>query len=299
LAKKIGTSSIIGERGIAHIRSVVLSMGYMFYETGGVEAGIDGYIELRDEKTQLVGNLLLQVQGKATERERLQGETEESFEFPCSEDDIAYWMNGTAPVLLIVVRPELGKAYWKSTKDWFADTDRLKSRKVVFDKTKDVFTRESKSAISLVATSTVPGAIAPRVRKREDLLVNLVQVSFPRNIYWAPTDHRTDKSFGAALRAVNAKAGSEWIVRNKAVLSFDRLDEWPWKILCESGSMDIFGSDEWADSEDEDRQRDFVALLNRAIGEFVKPALWHDRDTGAIFLPNRKIGIGYGMAIGA
>ena len=48
-------------------------MGWMFYETGGVEAGIDGYIELRDEATGVVGNLVLQVQGKATERERLQG----------------------------------------------------------------------------------------------------------------------------------------------------------------------------------------------------------------------------------
>ena len=110
LAKRIVPSDIIGERGVAHIRSVVLSMGYMFYETGGVEAGIDGYIEMRDEKTQIVGNLLLQVQGKATEREAA-GRNRNSFEFACSEDDIAYWMHGTAPVLFIVVRPELGKAY--------------------------------------------------------------------------------------------------------------------------------------------------------------------------------------------
>ena len=60
----------------------------VFYPTGGVEAGIDGFIELRDEETGTVGNLLLQVQGKATERQRLQGETDDSFEFPCSEDDI-------------------------------------------------------------------------------------------------------------------------------------------------------------------------------------------------------------------
>ena len=263
-------------------------MGYMFYETGGVEAGIDGYIEMRDEKTQIVGNLLLQVQGKATERERLQGETENSFEFACSEDDIAYWMHGTAPVLLIVVRPELGKAYWKSIKDWFADPDRLKSRKVFFDKNKDQFTREAKSAISLVAASTVPGAVAPSVRKHEELLVNLAGVSFARALYWAPTDHGSDKSFGAALRAVNAKAGSEWIVRGKALLSFHRLDQWPWDRLCEAGAMEEFGSDEWADSEDEDRQRDFVALLNRAIGEFVKPDLWHDRDSGAYFFAKPK-----------
>jgi uncharacterized protein DUF4365 len=72
-------------------------MGYVFYETGGVEAGVDGYIELRDQHTGEVGNLILQVQGKATERDRLPAETVESFEWPCIEADIAYWLHGTAP----------------------------------------------------------------------------------------------------------------------------------------------------------------------------------------------------------
>ena len=52
--------------------------------------------------------------------------------------------------------------------------------------------------------------------------------------------------------------------------------------------MEEFGSDEWADSEDDERQRDFVALLNRAIGEFVKPDLWHDRDSGAYLFAKPK-----------
>jgi hypothetical protein len=88
--KRIGRSDIIGEQGIAHIRRMVLDMGYVFYETGGIEAGIDGYIELRDQTTGEVGNLILQVQGKATERDRLPAETPDSFEWPCTEADIAY-----------------------------------------------------------------------------------------------------------------------------------------------------------------------------------------------------------------
>lgn len=283
--KKIGRSDIIGQRGMAHIEGVVLSMGYMFYQTGGVEAGIDGFLELRDEETGAVGNLLLQVQGKATERQRLQAETDDSFEFPCSEADIAYWVHGTAPVLFIVVLPEKGVAYWKSIKAWFSDPDRLKARKIVFDKKADTFTKEAKAAITAVAMSTVPGATSPSIRIGEDLLVNLVGVSFSPTLYWAPTTHSTDKSFGAALRAIDPKAGSEWIVRGKAVLSFHNLDAWPWNQLCEAEAMEEFGSDEWTDSEDDDRQRDMVALLNRAIGEFVRPALWHDRDSDAFFFP--------------
>lgn len=281
--KKIGRSDIIGQRGIAHIDGVVHSMGFVFYPTGGVEAGIDGYIELRDQATGVVGNLLLQVQGKATEKRRLQAETDDSFEFACSEDDISYWMHGTAPVLLIVVLPERGVAYWKSIKEWFRDPERLKARKVVFDKRADVFDRDAKQAIATIGLSTAPGATAPNMRIEEDLLVNLVGVSFGRTLYWAPSQHSTDKSFGAALRDLDPHAGSEWIVRGKSVLSFHDLDRWPWNQLCEAEAMEEFGSDEWAESNDEDRQRDFVALLNRAMGEFVRPDLWHDRGSGAYY----------------
>ena len=281
--KKIGRSDIIGQRGMAHIDGVVHAMGHVFYPTGGVEAGIDGFIELRDQGTGAVGNVLLQVQGKATERQRLQGDTDDSFEFPCSEDDIAYWMHGTAPVLFIVVLPEKGVAYWKSIKEWFADADRLKARKIVFDKKADLFDRAAESAVAAVGFSTVRGAIAPSARIEEDLLVNLVGVSYAPRLFWAPTRHSTDKAFGAALRELDAKAGAEWIVRGKAVLSFHDLDSWPWRELCDAEAMEEFGTDEWAESDDEDRQRDFVALLNRAIGEFVRPTLWHDRDSGAYY----------------
>ena len=286
--KKIGRSDIIGKKGMAHIDGVVHSMGFVFYPTGGVEAGIDGYIELRDDATGEVANLLLQVQGKATERQRLQAETDDSFEFPCSDDDIAYWMHGTAPVLLIVVLPERRVAYWKSIKDWFRDPDRVGGRKVVFDKRADVFDRDARHAVAAIALQTAPGAIAPSTRIEEQLLVNLVPVSFGRTLYWAPTTHATDKAFGAALRTLDSEAGSEWIVRSKSVLSFHNLDQWPWNQLCDTEAMEEFGADEWAESADEDRQRDFVALLNRAMGEFVRPALWHDRDSGGYYFPKPR-----------
>jgi hypothetical protein len=286
--KRIGRSDIIGQRGMAHIEGVVLSMGFMFYPTGGVEAGIDEFVELRDEATGAVGNLLLQVQGKSTERLRLQAETEESFEFPCSESDINYWMHGTAPVLFIVVLPEKGVAYWKSIKAWFSDPDKLKARKIVFDKRADLFDREAKPAILALGLSTARGATTPSARIQERLIVNLVGVSSARTLYWAPTSFANDKAFGAALRELDSNAGSEWIVRGKAVLSFRNLDAWPWNKLCEAEALEEFGSDEWSDSDDEDRQRDFVALLNRAMSEFVRPALWHDRDSGAFYFPKPK-----------
>lgn len=286
--KKIGQSDIIGQRGISHIEGVVLSMGYMFYPTGGVEAGIDGYIELRDAQTGIVGNILIQIQGKATEQERLPGESDESFDFPCSEDDIAYWSQGTAPVLLLVVHLKSGKAYWRSIKEWLADKDRVNSRKVTFDKNRDLFTTDAKAAITNVALAARPGATAPSVRLEEQLLSNLVAVDFAPKLYWAPTNHSTDKSFGAAIRELDPRIGSEWIVRSKSVLSFHDLDQWPWNQVCEAEAMEEFDVDEWSESDDDDRLRDFVALLNRALGEFVWPDLYRHRISGVFFFRKQR-----------
>jgi hypothetical protein len=95
------------------------------------------------------------VQGKATERDRLPAETADSFEWPCSEVDIAYWLHGTAPVLLIVVQTKTNRAYWKSIKDYFRDANAMQSRRVVFEKRTDVFDRSAKAALSMIAASVV------------------------------------------------------------------------------------------------------------------------------------------------
>ncbi|MER8751204.1 DUF4365 domain-containing protein [Mesorhizobium sp. M1050] len=288
MSKKIGRADIIGEKGIAHIRQIVLSMGFMFYETGGVEAGIDGYVELRDDTTGVVSNLSLQVQGKATERSRLQAETDSSFEFPVTDSDIQYWMHGTAPVLLIVVKLQDGKAYWKSIKDWFGNAENLSSKKVVFDKQQDAFNVDAKNALVSVAASVRPGSTGPSVRLQESLLLNLLEVDFANTIYWAPTDHGSDKSFGAALRSLDAKAPSEWIVRENAVLSFHDLDKWPWNKVCDTTALEEFDTSEWSDSDDDDRVRDFTALLNRTLGEFTRPNLYRDRDSNVLFFTKPK-----------
>lgn len=79
-SKKITKSSIIGGRGVNLIEKVVLEMGCLWYPTGGVEAGIDGLIEIRDVVTGEVTNSILQVQSKATNG-RFTAETATSFEY--------------------------------------------------------------------------------------------------------------------------------------------------------------------------------------------------------------------------
>lgn len=297
MPKKIGKSDIIGERGVTYVRGVVLNMGFMFYETGGVEAGIDGTIELRDEDSGVVRNLGLQVQVKSTTR-RFAAETDTSFEFACKEDDITYWREGTAPVLLIVVRPDDGVAYWKSIKEWFADTDSLRTRKIVFDKAKDLFSKETKSALIEVASSASPGSIPSSVRIEEYLIPNLVRVEFYPKIYWAPTKFNDNKAFGAALREIDDRAPSEWVVKGHSLISFHNLDQHPWNKLSDAGAMEEFDVEEWSETEDEDKSRDFVQLLNRALSSFVAPDLRFDRQENHYYFVKRKeqrdVKYGYG-----
>lgn len=282
MSKRIGSSNIIGERGIAHVRRVVLDMGYVFYETGGVEAGIDGYIELRDEKTGDVGNLILQVQSKATERIRLPAETERSFEWPCREADIAYWLRGTAPVLLIVVQTKTNQAYWKSIKDYFRDANAVQKRRVVFDKQNDIFDRAAKPALSAIAANVRPGAIAPPARIAERLVSNLIPIErFGAALYLAETDYQDNKAFGAASRHFAAGAPGEWIVKGGRVLSFHDLDSYPWNKLCDVATIESFDTSEWALTTDSDRQRDFVQLLNRALDGLTRDDLMFDADRRA------------------
>ena len=65
---------MIGERGVALVYSRIVEMGYLWYPSGGVEAGIDGRMEVRNEDGE-VTNLIVSVQSKATDGD-FEGETD-------------------------------------------------------------------------------------------------------------------------------------------------------------------------------------------------------------------------------
>ena len=54
MSKKIHNNDILGQQGINLIEQIVLDMGFMWYPTGGVEAGIDGTIETQHKGLALV-----------------------------------------------------------------------------------------------------------------------------------------------------------------------------------------------------------------------------------------------------
>src|SRR5207249_3114037 len=113
--------------GINLIESVVLRMGFLWHQTGGLEAGTDGFIEIRDPATGEVTNSILQLQSRAFSS-RFTAETDHSFEYLCEQKDLDYWLSGNVPFILVISRPASQEAYWVSIKEYFKDPSVRRTR---------------------------------------------------------------------------------------------------------------------------------------------------------------------------
>jgi hypothetical protein len=149
-SKKIHPNSMIGQKGINLLERKVLEMGFVWYPSSGIEAGIDGIIEIRDSETGNMSNAIIQVQSKATEKP-FQAETSEGFDYLCEERDLNYWLEGNTPVILVVSRPNTEEIYWISIKDYFRDVTLRKTRKVHFNKQQDKFDQACRMALASLA----------------------------------------------------------------------------------------------------------------------------------------------------
>jgi hypothetical protein len=241
--------------------------------TGAIEAGIDGLIEIRDPATSIVLNSIIQVQSKATLRD-FQAETPDNFEYLCDERDLDYWLHGNAPVILVVSRPSTEEAYWISVKDYFQDPERRKERKVYFDKRRDRFDETCRDALAKLAIPRDAGIYIAPPPASETLYSNLLSVSsFADRLYIADTDYRSHRRLWTELRRLGGKIGGEWILKERRIMSFRNLEDYPWRHICDLGTLEDFDTNEWAYSDDADKRREFVQLLNLALRQKVWPEL--------------------------
>jgi hypothetical protein len=61
------------------------------------------------------------------------------------------------------------------------------------------------------------------------------------------------------------------------------LDTEPFKRVCDTGALEQFDAEEWSQSDDEEKLRDFVQLLNRSLSEFLYPDVRFDKEYGLHF----------------
>jgi hypothetical protein len=68
-------------------------------------------------------------------------------------------------------------------------------------------------------------------------------------------------------------------------LSFHDLRERPWDIFCERGTVETFDTEEWALSEDLDKKRVFVELLNKCLDKRLrKHGCSYNKQNGCYFI---------------
>ena len=268
--KRVTSQSLLGQLGANLIERTVLEMGWLWRPTPIFDAGIDGEIEVRDPATGEASNCIIKVQAKATEQ-AFPGESGENFHFICDADDLDYWLRGNVPVVLVLCRPKSGEAYWVSLRDCFQNEPARKSRKVVFDKRKDVLGPSSAPALRRLASSKQSGLYSAPIHQSEVLYTNLIRVSAcAGRVFVADTDYRDPKVLWAKLNALATRPGPEWLLSEKKLIAFQDLSVAPFNQVCDRGTLEDFDSEEWADAEDRDRRNQFVRLLALSFRELAR-----------------------------
>jgi hypothetical protein len=239
--KTISRQQIIGERGYHLFSERVMAVGLTCHQTGRLEAGIDGFIELRDPDTGEVRAQFVGAQIKTRDSDRFSEETDTSFSFPLDARDLDYWLSSNAPVILVVVRLEDQLICWKSIQSWFDTPAKKASRKIVFDKTSDLLTKASAPALAqMVASFGKPGTMVPPMRADEQLDTNLLRAIFPAQVNVASTD-LSYVEIRQAMLHVEDPAPIDWVSYGKRIFSFRDLDSPVFKAVVEPGTAELIG----------------------------------------------------------
>jgi hypothetical protein len=272
MTKTLIRAGLIGQQGVNLLEARVLSMGFLWSPTGKLEAGIDGYIELRNPISGEALGCVVAAQSKATAG-RFDRETDTSFDFVCTEADLTYWLKGNLPILLVVSRPASGEAYWVSIKDYFSTHAVRQTRRVSFNKITDKFDESAAEALLKLGVHRQMGVYFSPSKRTEMLTANLIEVAhYSEKIYLGNTPHTTRGGVREELmRLTHARVGREWTVIGGQILSFHDLSEFPWSKICDPGTVEPLDTSYWADSHDGVLKSQFVRLLNCALREKLAP----------------------------
>jgi hypothetical protein len=287
--KTIRPNQITGEYGAALVKVRTHAMGFLYSPYGPVEAGIDGIIELRDRLTGEVGGRLVAVQVKTTDDERYTAETEDTFDYLCKPDDIAYWQQANVPVIIVLVRRSDDSAYWKLVRTPGAP---ITDRRLRIDKKADRFDASAADAIAAVTIDQAePGTWLPASAKPDNLLFNAVKVVLPPMIQVAATPHRAGRDVLRALLDINDHPPGAWVARGGRLLTFLDIETTLLHEAVDDGTIECLQVDEFSLTDDEDERRLFVELLNRTLRYQLDPALAWSRTLKLYYYPASMPGI--------
>ena len=138
---------------------------------------------------------------------------------------------------------------------------------------------EQSSKPSAINTINLDEQFSKPDTRQERLYSNLLKIeSYAKRIYVAPTRARGRNEVFRNLLKLSGRANSEFILKNKTIISFHDLHSYPWTEVCDSSLAIEYSSAEWALSEKTDKKNEFIDLLNKSLEATLTPEVLFDRE---------------------
>src|ERR1700730_3281718 len=96
-SKIMTRQQLAGSEGEAFVRKRANAMGFLYTPYNPPEAGIDGFLEIRDPVTGAVSGRFVAAQVKTTDDGIYTAETDQSFEYLMDAKDAEYWRGSNIP----------------------------------------------------------------------------------------------------------------------------------------------------------------------------------------------------------
>ena len=193
MPKTVPESKFQEWKGLDRISLIVHDMKCIFREISKDDFGIDGEIEVVEEKPggkgyQTTGGII-KVQAKSG-LSYVKQDTEASFFSPIKKDDLELWYKANYPTLYIVYHPEDDKLYWTEIKSYIKSTPQVwqPPHRVVFNKPTDEFTPTCFQTVRSLAPESQSTRIS--FSEHERLISNLLQITRIPKVWSAPSTVR-------------------------------------------------------------------------------------------------------------
>lgn len=279
-SKVVTQNQMNGQRGEHLVAERSMAMGMNFDGRNRLEAGVDGFIELRNPATRQMLAKWVGVQVKTTADGHYTSESEDSFTYLLKPEDLTYWKPSNIPVIIVLVRLSDNSMYWKPVGDGMP----TEPRRLTFNKATDVFDiRAADQIAALCIDRDNLGSHVPPMQSGEAMHLTMLKVVLPDEIYVGESLFGSGREAARALSEADVQAHYEWVVKKRRFISFRDPISSGLNEIVEEGTVEAVETELVANTEDIDDQNMFIELLSRTLSAQLENDLAYDRETRALY----------------
>lgn len=254
-------------------------MGFAYHHLNRLEAGIDGFIELRDPVTHALQGMWIGVQVKTTASGVYTREDASRFEYLLEPEDLEYWGPSNIPVIVVLVRLSDNSMFWQRV----GAGRPSEPRRLDFDKSRDVFARESADAVAALAIDKHAfGTFVPPMQTDEPAHLNLVRLILPQEVFVAETAFRSGREAVREMYLHEGPKHFDWVIRDRSFWSFRDPRGTVLEEIVDAGSVEAVDTEFLALLDDADDENSFIELLRRSVEAQLATDLFFDKDSRAL-----------------